>query len=159
MAPRIPTRKRSLAALAGLLALACSQPPATPEARVRAVLAALESAAEARDVAAMKEHVSERYRDARGQDKRAAAGLLAMHFLRNRAVYLLTRVDSVLAPEAGPASASVLVAMAGSPIASPAALPGLRADLYRFDFELAEEDGAYRITGASWHPASLGDFR
>ena len=70
-----------------------------------------------------------------------------MHFLQNRAVYLLTRVDEVIAPEGGPASASVLVAMAGSPIPSPEALTGLRADLYHFAFELREEDGAYRITG------------
>lgn len=144
--------------LAAAIALACAE-PATPEARVRAVLAALESGAEARDVAAMREHVSDTYRDAAGQDHRAAAALLTMHFLQNRAVYLLTRVDAVTAPEGGPASASVLVAMAGSPIPSPEALSGLRADLYHFEFALREEDGAYRITGASWRPASLDDFR
>jgi hypothetical protein len=46
-----------LAALAAALAVACSQPE-TPEARVRALLAELEVAAEARDVAAMKERVA-----------------------------------------------------------------------------------------------------
>ena len=148
-----------LVALAGAFAIACSQPQATPEARVRAVLADLEVAAEARDVAAMKAHVAETYRDARGQDRQAAAALLTMHFLQNRAVHLLTRVDEVVASEDGTASASVLVAMAGSPIPSPAALPGLRADLYHFAFELREEEGAYRITGASWRPAGLDDFR
>jgi hypothetical protein len=100
-----------------------------------------------------------RYRDAHGQDQRAAAATLTLHFLQNRAVYLLTRVNEVIAPEGAPASASVLVAMAGSPISSPEALSGLRADLYHFEFALREEDGAYRITGASWRPASLADFR
>lgn len=144
--------------LAAVIALACVEPE-TPEARVRAVLAALETAAEARDVGAMREHVSDGYRDAHGQDERAAAATLTMHFLQNRAVYLLTRVDEVIAPEGGPASASVLVAMAGSPIPSPEALSGLRADLYHFAFELREEDGACQITSAAWRPASLDDFR
>jgi hypothetical protein len=154
---RILARGSLLAALA--IAIACSPQQATPEARVRAVLADLEVAAEARDVASMKERVSDDYRDARGQDRQAAAALLTMHFLQNRAVYLLTRVDEVVAPEGGTARASVLVAMAGAPIPSPAALPGLRADLYHFAFELREEGGAYRITSASWRPASLDDFR
>ena len=158
MTVRLRVRTCLLATLVAAFAAACSQ-PATPEARVRAVLSDLEVAAEARDVAAMKRHVSETYRDARGQDRQAAAGLLTLHFLQNRAVHLLTRVDEVVAPEGGPANASVLVAMAGSPIPSSAALPGLRADLYHFAFELREEDGAYRITSASWRPASLDDFR
>jgi hypothetical protein len=145
--------------LAAAAALACSGEVQTPEDRVRAVLAALEAAAEARDVGAMKESVSESYRDASGRDKRAAAGLVAMHFLQNRSVYLLTRIDEVTLTGAGDARASVLVAMAGTPIPSPEALPAMRADFYHFAFALREEDGAFRVTSAAWRPASLDDFR
>ena len=51
--------------LLGLLALAvgCGSEPETPEARVRALLARAEAAAEARDVAALAECISERYAD------------------------------------------------------------------------------------------------
>jgi hypothetical protein len=106
----------------------------------------------------MKEHVSEAYRDAHGQAKREAAALAAFHFLRNQSVYLLTRVRGVEIEAPGEASAEVVVAMAGTPIASPEALAGLRADLYLFSLRLREEDGAWRVGWADWHPATLDDF-
>jgi len=146
--------------LALALELACSRDARSPEDRIRAVLASLEAGAEAKDAGAMKQHVSETYSDAQGNDKRAIAQLVAFHLLRNQSVYLLTRVVSVAieAPKEG--SAEVLVAMAGTPIAGPEALIGLRADLYRFDLRLAEEpDGEWRVRSAEWRPAAVDDFR
>jgi hypothetical protein len=148
---------RVVVALATLLA--CSGEPATPEDRVRATLAAIEAAAEARDVGELKEHVSEAYADARGQDKRAVSGLAAFHFMRNQSVHLLTLVRDVELPTPGEARATALVAMAGRPIPGPEALAGLRADLYRFEVELREEDGAWRVTGADWAPAAAEEFQ
>jgi len=140
--------------------LACAPDASTPEERIRAVLAALEAGAEKKSAGAIKEHVSELYADAQGNDKRAIAQLVAFHLLRNQSVYLLTRVRSVEIEAPGAARAEVLVAMAGTPIAGPEALLGLRADLYRFDLRLAEEsDGAWRIRSAEWRPAAVGDFR
>lgn len=141
-----------------LLALACAD-RTPPEERVRAVLAALEESAQGRDAGAMKEHVSDGYSDAQGNDKRAIAQLVAFHLLRNQSVYLLTRVQGVEIAAPGQARAEVLVAMAGTPIESPEALLGLRADLYRFDLAFAEEDGDWRVRSAEWRPASVQDFR
>jgi ATP/maltotriose-dependent transcriptional regulator MalT len=67
-------------------ALACGGDAATPEDRIRAVLAALEESAEARDAGAMKEHVSEAYRDAQGNDKATIGQVVALHLLRNQSV-------------------------------------------------------------------------
>ena len=126
---------------------------------MRAVLAALEAGAEARDAAAMKEHVSERYRDARGQDRRAVAALVALHFLENRSVHLLVRVRALEIGPPGEARVDALVAMAGVPIPAPESLVGLRADLYRFELRLREEeDGAWRVVSAEWRPAALDEF-
>jgi len=150
---------RFLLAGACVLALACTSEPSSPEDRVRAVLAALEASAQERDAAAMKEHVSESYSDAQGNDKRAIAQLVAFHLLRNQSVHLLTRVPSVEIAAPGEARAEVLVAMAGTEIDGPEALVGLRADLYRFDLVFAEEDGAWRVRSADWRPAAAGDFR
>jgi len=141
------------------LALACSRDAASPEDQVRALLAALEESAQKRDAGEMKEHVSEGYSDAQGNDKRAVAQLVAFHLLRNQSVHLLTRVRSVEIAAPGQARAEVLVAMAGTEIDGPEALLGLRADLYRFDLGFAEEDGAWRVRSADWRPASAGDFR
>jgi hypothetical protein len=139
---------------------ACSDAPDTPEARVRAVLAALEEGARARDAAGMKQHVSETYGDPYGHDKQGVAGLVTLHFLQNRSVHLLTRVAGIeLADSEGAARAEVYVAMAGVPIADASALPGVRADLYRFDLALREEpDGDWRVTSAEWRPAQIEDF-
>jgi len=141
-----------------LLALACAD-RTPPEERVREVLAALEEGAQQRDAGAMKQHVSESYSDAHGNDKRQIAQLVAFHLLRNQSVYLLMHVQGVEIAAPGEAKAAVLVAMAGTPIESLEALLELRADLYRFDLGLREEDGSWRVRSASYRPATLEDFR
>jgi hypothetical protein len=141
------------------LALACSGGAETPEDQVRALLASLEESAERKDAGEMKEHVSEGYSDAHGNDQRAVAQLVAFHLLRNQSVHLLTRVQSVEIPAPGETRAVVLVAMAGTEIEGPEALIALRADLYRFELSLADEDGVWRVRSADWRPASVDDFR
>jgi hypothetical protein len=158
---RVPAA-RALAACAAAaslaLALACSEAE-TPEQRVRAVLAALEESAQQRDAGAMKEHVSDAYSDESGNDKRTVSQLVAFHLLRNQSVHLLTRVQSLEIPAPAEAQASVLVAMAGTPIEGPGALLAMRADLYRFELSFREEGGDWRIRSADWRPAAAEDFR
>ena len=125
---------------------------------MRAVIGALEKAAEARDVGALKPHVSEAYKDGYGNDRRALLGLATAHFMRHQSVYLLVRVSRIELPEPGRAEGDAFVALAGQPIRGSAALPELRADLYRFSFSLRDEDGDWRVTSAEWHPATLSDF-
>jgi hypothetical protein len=141
-----------------LLLLAACGSPDTPEAAIGRVLGELEAAAEARDVGAMKPHLSESYRDSEGNDRRAVLGLATAHFLRNQSIHLLTRVTE-LEVTAGTARTVVLVALAGTPIHDPSALLGVRADLYRFDVRLRDEDGHWRVTSAEWQPASAADFQ
>ena len=126
---------------------------------MRAVLSAIETAAEARDVGALREHVSESYSDRRGNDARALAGIATFHFMQHRSVHLLTRVRHVEVSAPGEARAVALVAMAGTPIPGPEALAGLRASLYYFDVRLREEDGTWRVASAEWEPATADDFR
>jgi hypothetical protein len=78
--------------------------------------------------------------------------------MQHSAVYLLTRVSALELSAPGEAHAQVLVAMAGTPIADASALLGVRADLYRFDVKLREEDGDWRVTAAEWQPATAADF-
>jgi hypothetical protein len=110
------------------------------------------------DAAAMKPLVSETYLDDRGQNKQAVVAMLTFYFMRHDSVHLLTRVESIAIPGDGTATASVFVAMAGTPILGVEHLAGIRADLYRFDFELADEDGEWRVTGATWRRARPHDF-
>ena len=152
-------RRVALSLVAALVLAGCSGGEATPEERVRAVLAELEQAAEARDVGAIKPHISESYKDENGNDRRGLLGLATAHFMRNKSVYLLVRLSDVQLPEPGRAQVDAFVALAGQPLRDLAALPELRADLYRFGFALRDEDGEWRVTAADWHPATLADFQ
>jgi hypothetical protein len=138
--------------------LVCCSKPASPEARVRALVAHAASAAEAKNLRELKKMISEDYKDGDGRDKQEIVGLIAFHFLRNETIHLLTRVSSVDVPEPGRAEAAVFVAMAGAPITGPEALPGLRADLYRFDFSFADEAGDWKLVRAAWRRAEVRDF-
>jgi hypothetical protein len=152
----------SSAALVLALALigSCTRELDTPAARIRALLAEAEVAAEAKEIRALERLVSERYADELGQDKRALTGLLAYYLLRNQSIYLFTRVQTVTLPEPKRAEITVLVGMAGQPVESAAELAGLSADLYRFDFVLIDEgEGDWKVTRAAWRPAELADFR
>ena len=140
------------------LAWACWNPDA-PEERVRAALTALEAAAQARDVGAMKQLLSASYHDAQGNDRRTVLGLATAHFLRNKSVYILSRISSVEIPEPGFARAEAFVALAGTPIRDAFELPGIHADLYRFDVRLGDEHGEWRVISAAWQPATAEDFR
>lgn len=153
---RFPAVPSMIAAL--VLAIACGRTEETPEDQVRRVLAALEAAAEARDVGALKDQLSESYKDAQGNDRRTALGLATGHFMRNRSVYVFSRVSAVEVTEPGYARAEALVALAGTPIKDLGSLPEVRADLYRFDLRLRDEKGAWRVISAAWQPATLSDF-
>ena len=152
-------RRVAVSLLAALALAGCSGGEPTPEERVRAVLAELEAAGEARDVGLLKPHISEAYKDENGNDRRALLGLATAHFMRNQSVYLLVRVNDVVLAEPGQARVDAFVALAGQPIRDATALPELRADLYRFDLRLRDEDGEWRVTAADWRPATLVDFQ
>lgn len=157
MRPTLPTAGAA-ALLAALLLAGCREEPQSPETQVRAQIARAVAAAEARDVGTLRAMISDRYSDPGGQDKRAVEALLRLHFLRNESVHLYTRVQSVTVPQPDRATASVVVAMAGVPIASEVELPALRADLHRFDIEFALEDDTWRVRRAAWSRAELGEI-
>jgi hypothetical protein len=150
--------KAAALALAVGLTLACGAAP-TPEERVRATLAAIATAAQARDASAIKPHVSEAYADPHGNDRRALLGFATAELMRHQAVYLWLDVREVELADDGAARVDALVALAGSPIAEPGELARLHAELYRLDLRLRDEKGDYRLTSADWRPASLDDFR
>ena len=154
---RIPVLWLCLGAFA-FLSSACGGPRGTPEDRVRALIAQAEESAEARRLADFSDYLSEDYRDEHGNTRREALGLLAANFLRNRSLHLMTRIREIRVTGPTEAEATVLVAMAGSPLAGPEQLLSLRADVYRFHLRLREEHGALRVHSAVWQPALAGEM-
>ncbi len=125
---------------------------------MRATLARAEQAAAAKDLAALRNLIGERYRDRDGRDRRAIEQILRVYFLRHGSIHLLTRVQSLTFPAPGQAEVVVLVAMAGTPIAPGADLRGLAADLHRFELTLVRERDTWRAVRAEWRRAEPGEL-
>jgi hypothetical protein len=121
---------------------------ASPEQQVRAVIDAMEVAAEARDVGDLMEHVSAAYRDSQGQDRAEASRYARGYFIANQSIHLLTRIESVEFPSPDEARVQMQVGMAGRGGAQGAG--GLSADLYDFDVALVHEDGEWKVSFADW---------
>lgn len=155
-------RLRLLTGLLGLviamLLPGCRGERASPEAEVRALINSAVTAAEQKSIGTLKDSISEKYADDQGQNKRAVEGLLRLHFLRNETVHLYVHIQSVTLPQPERAQATVLVAMAGVPIASAQELPLLRADLHRFEIDFVRENKTWRVQRAAWRRAELGEF-
>ncbi|HKQ30369.1 MAG TPA: hypothetical protein VJS66_03695 [Burkholderiales bacterium] len=130
----------------------------TPETQVRRTVSEAAAAAEKKDSATLRATVSDKYTDTQGRDKKTVEGILRAYFLRNASLHLFTRTSSVTFPEKEKALATVYVGMAAQPVPSAEALERLRADLYRFDLTFVREGDAWRVVGAEWRPAELGDF-
>lgn len=146
-----PARLRRTKPCAALLIVAlagCGRAP-SPEDEIRAVIGALESAAEARDVGDLMQHVSSAYRDAYGSGSREASRYARGYFIAHQSIHLLTRVESLEFPSPEEARAKVLVGMVGRE-ADAASAWDLAADLYEFDVSLVKEDGDWKVTYAQW---------
>jgi len=152
-------RYGALLLLATLCVPSCSRKADSPETQLRALVSQAETAAEAKDLAALKQMISPGYADQTGQNRQAVMQLLAYYFLHNQSIHLLTRVHAIAFPESKRAEITVLVAMAGRPISRVEELAGIRADLYRFDLLAADEgSGDWKVTRAAWRPADITDF-
>lgn len=146
-----------LALLAGLGAISCHKGE-TPEQRIRAVIVDAEDAAEKREIARVRGHVSERYLDEDKRDRRTVEGMLRLYLLRNEAIHLFTRIESIIVTQPSRAEAVVYVGMAARPIKSADELRNFNANLYRFEIGFEEENKEWRVVRANWRPAELIDF-
>ena len=142
----------ALAALGG-----CSRKPKDREARVREAVAALERAAEEKDLGAVKEALVEDFRSDDGRGRKDLIAMLQMHFLRQQTVHVAQRVDAVTFPMEGHAEAKVTAAVAGTEIPSLEALAGVRADVFQFTFRFIEDGDGWLLAGANWRRARPGE--
>lgn len=156
----IPRRRAlfQIGAGAGFAALACRR-PRSPEDQVRDTIAALARAIEDKDTRTVRGLISERYKDAEDQDRAEVLASLQLLFKRHPRIHLLTRVTLVEFRTPNEAFATVVVAMASTPIKGVEDLAHLQADINRFDLTLAEDTPKHmRVMGAAWQTARLQDL-
>jgi hypothetical protein len=136
-----------LAAAAALLVTGCS--PDDPEAEIRAVLAAAETAAEARDTGFFRDLIGDGYRDERGNDREQILNRLRGYFLTHQRIEIVSRVEAIRLDGPGVADAIVHAALVGQRAGEPL-LGGVGGDFYRFEIELVDDGGEWRMIGAKW---------
>jgi hypothetical protein len=131
-------------AIAAVLVSGCAA--SDPEAEIRAMLAAAESAAEARDMGFFDDVLSDAYRDTRGYDREETLRSLRAYFIANQRIDILSRVDEIVIEGEHAARAVVHAGMLGR--RTDALLDGIDADLYRFELELVNDSGDWQVIGA-----------
>lgn len=121
----------------------------SPEAQVRTVIAAMETAAEARDVGDLTEHISQQFRDAYGRDGQELSTYVRGYFVAHQSIHLLTRIENIEFPTRDEARALVTVAMVGREAESTNAW-NLAGEVHDFDVTFMREDGDWKVTHARW---------
>src|SRR5688500_6157191 len=81
----------SLACALAILGTSCAADD--PEAKIRALLAAAEAAAEDRDIGFFRDVLGESYRDARGNDREEMLRKLRGYFIANQRIEIVSRVE------------------------------------------------------------------
>jgi hypothetical protein len=143
----------SLACALAVLGTGCAADD--PEAKIRALLAAAEAAAEDRDTGFFGDVLAESYRDARGNDREEMLRNLRGYFIANQRIEIVSRVDEIVIEGQGAARAVVHAGMLGRRTGAPL-IDGIDADLYRFELELVNDGGEWKVIGADFRRA-IGD--
>ena len=141
---------RALLALVLALGAGCSRAPADP---VEALLAELEAAAEARDAERFGERLAPAFRGGPGLGRTEALAQLKRTFAAYESVAIEVYGKET---ERDGAAARVRCVVEFSGQARKAfGLEGLLppSAVYRFDLDVAEEAGVWRVRGATWEPA------
>jgi len=135
-----------------LLAVAGCGHRSTPEEQVRAVVAAAETAAEARDGRALSALVADDYRDGQGRGADEVRRILRGTLFARESIHLLVRIHDIRFQGTDLARVRASVAMVGRGAGDDDAW-ALAADVYEVDVSLAREDGDWRAVRASWRRA------
>lgn len=147
----VKTLSRPAVVALWLVLAACGGEQDGPENQVRALIDAMEQSVEAGSVRQAADFLHAQYTDPRHTSRRAAMRTLFGITQRHRDIHLFTVTKTIeLTPQQDSATAVVFVAMTGVPVESMDALISLKADLYRFELGLAQEDGEWRILSSRW---------
>ena len=136
----------------------CSGDVVSPEDRIREMLSAGEKAVEGRSVSEVSAFLSEQYLDDAGRQRGQLQKLLAGYFLTHQSIHLLVQISRIEFTGEGTAETTLFVALAGRPVKSVTQFISIRADLFRFDLNLKEEQGEWQVLSGRWRRAESQDF-
>ena len=135
-----------------IAAAAASCGRSDPEAAIREVLTAAETAAEARDGGFLGGLLAPTYSDSRGNDRTQMIDLIRGYFLAHSSFEIVTTIDEIVLDSADAARVVVHAGIVGKRAGQPL-LGGLNGELQRVQLQLRRQDSDWQVTAASWQPA------
>jgi hypothetical protein len=151
-------RARGLRIIALVAVLGACAEPDTPEEQVRALVSAVQTAANESDVGTLRSFVAASYRDSRGNTKDEIDRMIGLQLLRGRP-YVLLRLRDLSIDDAMHAEIQMLAGMARVPVGGFDELRKAAADIYVFDLTLLDEGGGeWRVISAQWRFAGPDDL-
>ncbi len=139
----------AVVSLVSVLASSGCSDPESPEQQIRSLISSAEVAAQDKQLGDLKDLVSDRYTDGRGNGKQQIVQMLRVYLLRHQSVHLYVHVESVEFPVPELASVNLVVGMAGRGVPEGSDWR-IKADLYDIKLELERDDDIWRVIAADW---------
>lgn len=145
--------------LASLLVAACDNKTTSPEDEIRQFINSGIAAAEQRNTGDLSGMIQENYSDQKGYDKKQLIGLIRIYFLRNKSIYLFSKIKDIQLSGNQNAKVELYVAMAGQQISDITLLSNYRASIYYFELQLIKPDDEWLLEQARWKRATATDMQ
>ena len=137
---------------------ACADDGLSSEDEIKLFIESAVTAAENRELSALVDLIHPGYLDQNGYNRHQISNLLRLSFIRNKNIYLFTKVAEIELLTDNQAIVNLHIAMAGSAIADADALSGIRAKIYKFELQLIKQD-EWLLQRANWRAANLVDMQ
>ena len=137
-----------ISVLAVVSLAACSKK--TDADRIRAVINAVQKAAEDRDVRETLSHVDKNYKDPAGNDYQAIKSMMLYYFFRHQKISIIVS-NLETAVNGASASAHFQAILSGRTGSADNILPDALS-AYRFDVSFQNDQGDWKIVSARWEP-------
>lgn len=132
-----------------ILSACSSDEPMSEEQQVRAVIEAMELAAQERSLSGVMQHVSPKYKDAKANDFKAVQRLVQFQFIRNQNINIFSKVSELEIID-NAAAVEMSLAMTSGKLDLSDESNRLRADTFRFSLLFIKENNDWRLQSASW---------
>lgn len=133
-----------------MLVLSCACQRRTEEDRVKSVIAAVQQAAEKKEVRTILGSLAKTYRDPQGNDYDGIKGLLAFYFFRHpRVSVFIPAMDVTIEDGSARARFQAVLSGGGEPDPVGALLPQ-SLGVYDFDVSFTKMDSEWKVVSAAW---------
>lgn len=122
----------------------------TPEDQVKTLMASMEKSLEERNLSDVFEHVSENYKDHRGNDKKALRKIAQIYVLRNKSIALASNLNSVAQVDEHTVAVEASILMGARADRDGNLLSQLSADSQQISAVFYLEDQQWKLVSMSW---------